>query len=36
VAGFIREVGAPYNAAVGAETAMQAAVFVNVNIDERG
>jgi hypothetical protein len=36
VAGFIREVSGPYNAAVRAETAMPATVFVNVNIDERG
>jgi hypothetical protein len=36
VAGFIREVSGPYNAGITAETAMLAAVFVNVNIDERG
>jgi hypothetical protein len=36
VAGFIREVSGPYNAGAVAETAMLAAVFVNVNIDECG
>jgi hypothetical protein len=36
VAGFIREVSCPYNAVIGAETAMPAAFFVNVNIDECG